>query len=409
MSTWLIPLEEMTQEQLRAIELGPQENRVIFGPPGSGKTQVLLHRAKYLCDTWNIPPDRFHVFVYTNVLKDYIKSALDMLDLPHDCVSTLDSWCNSYYKEHIGRIPMIQVGKRCVPDFPAIRMGVLGNLTNEFPGKFFFDFVLVDEGQDLGGVSFDLLKSAAKHVSVCLDNKQQVYENGSGEKEILKRLGLRKRNIYLLGAYRCCPYIISLARQFISDPQERQTLTRQAKTYQAEKQTPLLYYASDFADEKRRLIEILRVSLMRGEKIGLIFPQRRLVYGFAKGLKEAGIDVETMNNLNFTNGLPKLLTYQSAKGLTFDTVLMPGLIQKYFAKVDDQRVKRLLFVGITRATKWVYMSTQTGRELKALEDLKPLEAQGVLTIQTSFADKLPVQEEQEVDSADEQEDILDLL
>jgi len=407
MSMWLIPLEEMTQEQLRAIELGPQENRIVFGPPGSGKTQVLLHRAKYLCDTWNIPADRFHIFVFTKVLKDYIKSALDLLDLPHDCVTTLDSWCYNYYKKHVGKVPRVQEGKKWLPDFPAIRKGVLKIIKT---GNFLYDFVLVDEGQDLDGASFDLLQSIAEHITVCLDNKQQIYENGSEEKEILKRLGLRKRNMYLLGAYRCYPYIISLASQLINDPEEKQALERQAKTYQTEKQTPLLYYASGFDDEMRRLIEVLSVSLMRGEEIGIIVPQRRLVYGLATGLKKAGIEVETMDNLNFTNRLPKLLTYQSAKGLTFDTVLMPRLIQKYFLNVDEQRTNRLLFVGITRATKWVYMSTQTGYELKTLEILKPLEAQGRLTIQTSSVDKLPVQEvKQKKDFIEEPEDILDFI
>lgn len=62
MGTWLIHRDELTSEQLRAIELSPSEHRVIFGAPGSGKTQVLLHRAKYLMDTWQVPPDRFRIF-----------------------------------------------------------------------------------------------------------------------------------------------------------------------------------------------------------------------------------------------------------------------------------------------------------------------------------------------------------
>src|SRR3989304_6794830 len=103
MSTWLIPRQELSLEQLRAIELDIREHRVIFGAPGSGKTQILLHRARYLCDRWNIKTARFHIFVFTNVLKDYIQSALDLLELPKGCISTLDYWCFNFYKSNIGR------------------------------------------------------------------------------------------------------------------------------------------------------------------------------------------------------------------------------------------------------------------------------------------------------------------
>ncbi|MHB1042633.1 MAG: AAA family ATPase [Eubacteriales bacterium] len=406
MSTWLIPIEEMTPDQLRAIELMPQEHRVIFGPPGSGKTQILLHRAKYLSETWKVPPGRFHIFVFTKVLKDYIKSALDFLDLPDECVSNLDKWCYDFHIKHIGKVPRVVDGKNKIPDFSGIRRAILKKMRTNSPGSFMYDFVLVDEGQDLDGESFDLIKAIAKHVTVCLDNKQQIYEQGSSEAEILKRLGLRRRNIYLLEAYRCCPHIISLAAQFISNPEDRQSFVRQARTYSTEKMTPLLYYASDFEDEKRRLIEVLKGSLLRGEKTAVLFPQKRYVFGYANGFREVDLQVETPDNLDFTSELPKLLPYPSAKGLTFDTVLIPRLDLRSFVKVNEDRIDRLLFVGITRATKWVYMSAQQGKEIKALSKLKALQDDGSLTIQYSSA---VIPSSNDIDHEEETEDILNLL
>ena len=65
MSTWLIPREELTPEQLRAIELDTRENRVILGGPGSGKTQILLHRAQFLREQMDLAEDRFpHLCLY---------------------------------------------------------------------------------------------------------------------------------------------------------------------------------------------------------------------------------------------------------------------------------------------------------------------------------------------------------
>ena len=84
-----------------------------------------------------------------------------------------------------------------------------------------FDFVLVDEGQDLNAKAFEILNSIAQHVTVFMDHKQQLYETGADESGFLEALGLRRRNLNLLEAYRCSPYIVQVAAQFIRDPTER--------------------------------------------------------------------------------------------------------------------------------------------------------------------------------------------
>ena len=60
---WLVHRSELTDEQRRAVALGADEHRLIFGGPGSGKTQVLLHRAAFLRDTYDIPSERYRIFV----------------------------------------------------------------------------------------------------------------------------------------------------------------------------------------------------------------------------------------------------------------------------------------------------------------------------------------------------------
>ena len=80
---------------------------------------------------------------------------------------------------------------------------------------------------------------------------------GSGKTQILARLGLKKRNVSLLDAFRCCPYVLRLAAELVED-EEAKGYLNQARTVQTEKETPLFYRAADFEDEKRRLIEIRR-------------------------------------------------------------------------------------------------------------------------------------------------------
>lgn len=403
--SWLIPRNELTAEQLRAIELSNTEHRVIFGAPGSGKTQILLHRARYLCDLNNVSSGRFHVFVFTNVLTSYIKSALDLLNLPESCVSTLDGWCSTFYKKHIGgRMPWNAEAK--CPDFSAIRKTVLDKVYSGNLKMPLYDFVLVDEGQDLDSTSFETFSRIAKHITVCIDHKQKIYEKGLDEDAILKKLGLRRRNMTLLDAFRCCPYIVKLGAQFIENDEDREAYIRQSRTEQVERETPLLYKASDFIDEKQKLIELVRTRLAKNEKIGILVPQNRQVFGFAKGLTSAGLDVEWSGTYDFKSPKPKVLTFHSAKGLTFDTVIIPRLVSKSFQRLNEFEITRLLFVGITRAQKWVSLISDKKTGLPQLAKLKHLEQQGFLTIQERNSSSA---KQQESPREDDESDLTDLL
>ncbi len=388
MQNWLIHRTELTDEQLRAVELNPNEHRLVFGAPGSGKTQILLHRAAYLRDSWNVSPERFRIFVFTNSLKQYIQSAMDFLDLPEDCILTFDDWCMRFYKAHINsRVPWDNENKS--PDYKGIRRQVLEKLRAS-TGKPLYDFVLVDEGQDLDHDAFETIRRIAQHVTVCMDNKQQIFEPGSNESEILDVFGLRRRNVALLSAFRCCPYIVQLASRLIDDQTARDNFLSQARTAQTERQKPLLYFSGDEQDEKIRLTDIIKTRQNLGDRIAVLFPTKRLVYGYAKGFMEAGLEVETPPKrgdsavyipIDFNSDRPKFLPYHSAKGLTFDTVIMPRLQPGAFGKTPHHIIERLLFVGITRATKWVYLSSRNGDSLPMLKKLEAQIAGDCLTIQ----------------------------
>jgi superfamily I DNA/RNA helicase len=403
MSTWLIPRQELTPEQLRAIELEPKENRIILGGPGSGKTQILLHRAQFLRDQYRVAPDRFHVFVFTKALRAYIESALGYLDLPEDSVSTLDKWCMTYFREKIGGKTPWNKEEKC-PDFAAIRQAVLVHLRQR-PSKL-YEFVLVDEAQDLDGDAFSLLSAMSNHITACADHKQQIYDQGSNVEDIQRMLGIRRSNVTLLETYRCCPYVVQIASQLIEDRAERDAYLRQARTEQIERETPLLYRASNAEDERGQLIEIVRVRLAKGERVAVLFPQARQAYGYAKGLVEAGIEVENPKELDFTTDKPKLMPYHSAKGLTFDAVLMPRLIENAFGKMTPTRINRVMFVGITRAMRWAYFSTIDGENFEPLGRLIA-GANGCLTVRNAGQQAVPKQTAPK--SKTKSDDVLDLL
>jgi len=391
MNTWLLPRLDLTPEQLRVVEMSPHEHRVILGPPGSGKTQVLIHRAAHLAETYHIHPDKYKVFVFTNVVKEYIKSGLPLLGLPEETVSTFDHWCRLQYEDHVSRrLPRRQ--KRI--DFGKIRSSVLKLIRKKTELQKSLEFVLVDEGQDLRPEVYEILALVSRHITVFADPQQKIFEEGASESFILDALNLNGRNASLLGAYRNAPYVAYLASYFIKDSEVRRQYLAQVCTQQKIRERPLCFIAPSFEKEMDRLAEIVQQRQVMNERVGIIVPTNRQLHGFAKGLEERDVKVEKAvrddnESCDFGNSVPKIATYHMAKGLTFDSVLLPRLTESSFSWIDDATRQRILFVGIARATQWVYLSMIKDREFSEFDVLLAAERDGHLVLQRrhDFADE----------------------
>ena len=70
------------------------------------------------------------------------------------------------------------------------------------------------------------------------------------------------------------------------------------------------------ADERAHLIEVVRTRIDRNERIAILFPTNRHVFGYARALREAGLEVEVNQSarnkadalpaIDFSTPLPKL-------------------------------------------------------------------------------------------------------
>lgn len=415
--SWLVPRSELTVAQSRAVEANPKQHRLVLGSPGSGKTIVLLHRARHLLDQFGIAPDRCRLFVYTNALKAYIRAALRDLALPEDCVVTFDAWCGEYYRDQVDkRMPWSGRGR----DWEAIRQAVWEKTRQLKTSDRPFDFVMVDEGQDLDRRDFETLAAVAQHVTVFMDPKQKLYDGDADETSVARALGLRRRNLALLDAYRCSPYIVQAGASFVRDEVERQRFIEQNPLVErGERQLPLLYLARDAEDERSHLIEVVRTRIDRNERVAILFPDKWRTRSYARALSEAGLEVEinesarkkddTVPAVDFGTPLPKLMPYPSSKGLTFDTVLMPRLNRKLLGKSDPDRLERWLFVGITRATRWLYVSTTDGEGALFMDRFRDLERRKQMTIQRGVDDSSARAAEPKVDGSGSEDDLSDLF
>ncbi len=380
---WLLPYSDLTPDQQMAVELPIDTHKVIIGPPGSGKTQILIHRAAHIVNNFNLKEDEYKIFVFTNVVKNYIKSGINFLNLPETVVSTFDHWCRIFYEKNIG--PLFVVHDKSF--FKRVRKKVLDFLKLNPSFQRRLSFVMVDEGQDLSPECYEIMLLIAKHITVFVDPKQKIFEGGASEEFIRNKLNLKSYSFYFLNGYRNSPNVAKLASYFIEDEKEREKYLNQVYAIDKIREIPLLYISSDFEDEMENLAKIIRQRLILNERIGIIVPTKKILKEIYENLKKRKIPVEkalathlSHNTCDFNNSSPKISTFHSAKGLTFDAVLIPSLTEKAISWIDERVRKNIFFVGISRAVKWVYISTLEEEEPEEFNLLKEAEKNGDLVI-----------------------------
>jgi hypothetical protein len=203
---------------------------------------------------------------------------------------------------------------------------------------------------------------------------------------------MRRRNATLLAAYRNSPDVARLASYFIDDLEARGNYLNQIKNNQSVRERPLCFVASNYDEEMDQLATVIKQRLTMNQRVGIIVPQLKQVHGFAAGLGERGIHVEkalgrkggrsgARQQVDFDDMSPKIASYHSAKGLTFDCVLLPRLTESAFPRTRGQARHRIIFVGISRATQWVYLSSVQGSQISEMTILKEAAQHEHLVIQ----------------------------
>ena len=420
MTFWLeIPeAAVLSQTQREIVELPAEQNLIVIGPPGSGKTITLMYRACALRDHYRVEPSRFLIFVYNNVLGDYVKQLVQRLDLPIRSIPTFDSWCRKY---HTVNLPsFLPVGQDGVPDFSAIRKEVWEHVDANATEKI-YDFIIVDEGQDLDENAFKIMDRLSHHVSVFGDDNQQLYQNGIGFKKVQKILSSNGPPLIrsFSEGFRCTDFIVQLAAEFIETDQKLAFL-QQHPDFVGDRQQPELYAARSRADEMRKLIESVQVRLEKSERIAILLPSSSFAPGLTEVLLAEGIEFEVTrniekktgiffsNNIDFDSPRVKIMAYPSIKGITLDAVLMPYLERENFRSAFSlDLIQKWIYVGISRTTNWAYFSGLNGSILFH-DKFKTLSNQGYLQFNTysTWSESRKAKSSQ---SEQEEEDLTDLF
>ena len=178
MSLWWVSKDQLDRYQMTLIdELPLHDTFLVLGPPGSGKTNVLLRRAQFVRgqDMPNVL-----VLTFTRALTEFLRTGcMDTHDreiFPRTRVTTIESWLRSLYSRHKCELP-----KRPDDLTEWKRRLAHGALHFIDAGKLpRYDSLFIDEAQDLVQEEVDLLAKWSDALFLVGDDRQQIFAGAEG-------------------------------------------------------------------------------------------------------------------------------------------------------------------------------------------------------------------------------------
>ena len=167
-SAWWVSTRQLDEDQARVIALPIDNNFLVLGPPGSGKTNLLLLRAQYLVRAGQ---PNILVLVFTRTLQEFLASGGAHYDFPSDKIQTFLGWAQSLLWQ-------LGVSTALPPDFAARRalvLQLLEQISEERGIGHLYDAILIDEGQDYLPGEINLLSRLAPTLFAVADRGQKIY------------------------------------------------------------------------------------------------------------------------------------------------------------------------------------------------------------------------------------------
>lgn len=182
MSLWWAKREQLDKDQVKLIEDLPLVGgHLVVGPPGSGKTNVLLRRAQFV-RMQGMP--NVLVLTFTRALTEFVRTGCHTPDgreiFPPALISTFETWLRSLYRAHGLDLPnngLPPDQRRAHIAAGAIPLAKTGTVPR-------YDALFVDEAQDLIAEEVEAIQAFSDNAFFVGDDRQRIYGGSSGLKSI---------------------------------------------------------------------------------------------------------------------------------------------------------------------------------------------------------------------------------
>ena len=219
MSLWWIQRGQLDKDQLKIIEDLPlRKNYLVLGPPGSGKTNILVRRAQFVRSQ---KMSNIQILTFTRPLVEFMKTGCYNNQgkeiFPESCITTIESWIRNLYRQHKASLPEDQNNlyewKR---KLATEAMGFIDK--THLPQ---YDALFVDEAQDLLFEEVELINQWSSVLFFAGDSRQKLFEQAEGLDALERIDNLEER--LLSFHYRLAPEICRVADRILI-PQGDETL-----------------------------------------------------------------------------------------------------------------------------------------------------------------------------------------
>lgn len=378
----LLQVMDLQQEQV-ARTLG-DGHRVIHGVAGSGKTMILVHRARLLAREAE-PARPVLVLCYNRALADRIE-ALVAPDEPLRArlqVRTFHGWCAELARRHRIAVPAAPEGQDDA-DAPArLAQAVIAAADAGRVPLGGHHAVLIDEAHDFEDdwlrLAAAMTDPAARRLLVLYDDAQSIYQR-LRRRFSFTSVGIqaRGRTSVLRLNYRNTAEVLGLALRFARGLLPERGRDREAGRDDEDDRVtgvapsssgrrgprPVLIRARSAHEEAELLAARIADAVVAGTPLGeiaVLCRTRAQMAPIAEALARRGLPLQSMGSAGFQHfdwsqaGI-RLVTLHSAKGLEFAHVHVAGLQRLPWRDETLEDAVRLVYVAMTRATQSLVLS-----------------------------------------------------
>ena len=326
--------ESFDDEQLDLLEITNDKPMIVSGCAGSGKSLIAMYKARQLFSEGK----DVILIAYTKSLKAFMMGGLNFSDLK---IYTYQEWLSR--------------------------------------GAFCADYIIVDEIQDF--IQEDVLsfiKSARISYFFFGDDAQSIYKNFKNTisiEDIAELTGIEPLKLY--NNYRLPRGIAKITQDYLG---LETVMPYKEKIYQSKIES-LPYIVHLDSNEEQAAVVLKIIKDNHDKSIGILLPNNDAVSAMEIILNQQNLKYEIKLNekndndkdevkflnskctLNFSNYLPKLMTYHSAKGLQFDIVILP------MYSGTEEKNREPLYVAMTRTREKLYILYVTAELMPPLDSV----------------------------------------
>ncbi|CAB3714299.1 ATP-binding domain-containing protein [Achromobacter kerstersii] len=346
--TWWVDENDLLEEQLKILGEDLDKDIILSGPPGSGKTNLLLLRANHL---FLASPDaEFYIICFTNLLQNFIRTGADLYAFPVNRIITQRKLLEQVLGDH-GCLPERRDGESYKERDSALK-SAMNTMMRSGLGRNSYPLLFIDEAQDYSDEDLEIFKYLAKNLSCAADLRQGIYNIGSQDGGWLQSHAWNA-SVKLKYHYRVAPAILEVADKVMAGKFGHEPMlgTHQYKGDPGNVEVvPNIQLPDQIVELIPKLVK--QLAVYPGQLIGVLVPEDRSFVATLVEQLRAVPDLadQVTNAMSRTMFDPKLpvwvSTVHSAKGLEFRSahVIAADLFPKY-----QKHERRVVFMAVTRA------------------------------------------------------------